>query len=254
MSSSSFVGFFDIIETPDDVPVNQSQSTQYNLSQYNLSQSSPEHPHILFSNPFGVSYLPDHRLPDARYEPIFIRSSQRYDYENGKNENKKSARVNNELIGCDDNTFEEIICRLISQSEPVIDDSQVEHFKHYECIICQHIAIHYPVQHIKCGGLFCENCIAKWLSKNQSCPLCREPAQMSCITDDSCSTIRKMPISVRSHLANVRVKCPIDKCEKVFDQAKLKQHLISECIIHCESCEDKTTLDEMRKHICEKLV
>ena len=138
--------------------------------------------------------------------------------------------------------------------ELFIDDSTIINIKEYNsikdeiiCEICQGILVK-PKQCDSCESIFCENCINKWLKKNNSCPK-RCPK----------FTIKDCPRLMKKLLEKLVIECPI--CKKEFNYDFLVYKHYDECLngtkfIKCPFCPDcqieKKTLEEYQKNFTDE--
>ena len=101
----------------------------------------------------------------------------------------------------------------------------------YSCIICQNI-FENPVKLMKCGHIFCKNCLNDYKSTNtkMQCPMCREKFSQNDITID---------YSTSNEMASKQVKCECGKIMSLSNYGK-----------HSETC--NTIINQMNQQIKNK--
>lgn len=139
------------------------------------------------------------------------------------------------------------------------------------CRICLEI-LNNPFECEKCGSLFCEECISKWLKINSSCPM-RCPnlkinkasvntrkilsiIQLKCINNPECNFVSNY-WSTLEHEKNCeyqKIRCPNISCNFLGSINKLKTHLIKDCpnlYYSCEFCKCKIKRGKYESHLDE---
>ena len=156
-------------------------------------------------------------------------------------------------------------CMLYTSCRPPHQDYAGKTFHFVErppewlvCAVCQALA-HDPVQANCCGNIYCSRCIARWMTRSNSCPTCRSTQQskrpFSVFEDrrayrDVCNLLvhcpntcgKKMELSaVENHLTSDNgcpdqvVECG-NKCGHKERRATVKKHMTTECRLRQEKC------------------
>ncbi len=119
------------------------------------------------------------------------------------------------------------------------------------CNICLNIFTN-PVD-IECNQshTFCSVCITKWLSTNNSCPICRQNLD---IPEDEDFFVLKNNRIIRNIINSSEIKCFSESngCQKMIKMSELSSHLESCSQYLCYTCRIK--MGKQSEHNCVELL
>ncbi|TPX17103.1 uncharacterized protein E0L32_003221 [Thyridium curvatum] len=118
-----------------------------------------------------------------------------------------------------------------------------EHDDNLDCPICQSPFVEPHV--IKCGHVFCADCLDKTLENSQACPIDRSRIEYCFRVPGGKDCALPAPLIIRNQLDDLRVKCPNKLCNHVCARAFVKHHYKRDCPYTKGSCPDPE---------CDKLV
>ena len=130
-------------------------------------------------------------------------------------------------------------------SERIANQTQVQRYLDaFKCGLCTNLVRH-PKACGKCQKLFCRDCIANSLIKNDRCPKCR-------IKSPSINTI---PRNIQNLLNKIKIHCKNADawCAEVREYDQLEKHESScrqcqLCKVKCQSCPEYLLKDEVSNH------
>ena len=123
----------------------------------------------------------------------------------------------------------------------------------YLCPVCKLFMIPDECMELKCGHLFCKNCLLSIGNNNLSlslkCPLCNERS----ITNKYIKKDNKFAYKI---LCGVKIYCPNADCKEILLAGNLKDHL-KKCeyeLTDCKYCGEKNILKkDLKKHITDNM-
>ena len=122
----------------------------------------------------------------------------------------------------------------------------------YLCAICKGFMLPDTCIELKCGHLFCKNCIYNvnnTISLSAKCPLCNKKSNTFKYIKNSNQFAYKI-------LSSVKIRCPNEGCTKELLAGDLKYHF-KKCeydLIDCEYCDKKNIYrKDLKCHLTENM-
>lgn len=134
----------------------------------------------------------------------------------------------------------------------VVNDSEKNNAD-YHCPICKSFLLPDDCVELKCGHLFCNNCISSITNSNISlstkCALCNSRSS-------SINYIKKSNKFAYKILCSIKIKCPNKDCNEILLAGNLKDHL-KKCeyqTTHCKYCDAKDIFrKDLKKHMIDNM-